>query len=133
MADEYISQVQLPNNETYNIRDKELIPRLKATVGHSGKNMFEITAETSTSRGVTFTVDKQAGTVTTSGTAKGGSAIFYMPISADVKGDFYYSGCAEGGTSSTYYIDTYDEDTGVKLKGWNGTTPTSNCYYLTQS
>ena len=111
----------------------EIEARLEATVGHSNKNVFEITAETGTSRGVTFTVDKQAGTVTTSGTATGGSAIFYMPISADVKGDFYYSGCAEGGTSSTYYIDTYDEDTGVKLKGWDGTTPTSNCYYLTQS
>ena len=111
----------------------EIEARLEATVGHSNKNVFEITAETGTSRGVTFTVDKQAGTVTTSGTATGGSAIFYMPISADVKGDFYYSGCAEGGTSSTYYIDTYDEDTGAKLKGWDGTTPTSNCYYLTQS
>ena len=111
----------------------EIEARLEATVGHSSKNLFEITAETSTSRQVTFTVDKAAGTITTSGTATGGSAIFYLPISADVKGDFYYSGCAEGGTSSTYYIDTYDEDTGAKLKSWDGTTPTSNCYYLTQS
>ena len=117
---------------TYRPSD-EIEARLEATVGHSGKNVFEITAESDTSRGVTFTVDKDAGTVTTSGTATGGSAIFYMPISANVKGDFYYSGCAEGGTSSTYYIDTYDEDTGVKCKSWDGTTATANCYYLTQS
>ena len=77
---------------TYRPSD-EIEARLEATVGHSSKNLFEITEETSTSRQVTFTVDKVAGTITTSGTATGGSAIFYLPISADVKGDFYLSGC----------------------------------------
>lgn len=107
--------------------------RLRATVGHSSKNVFEITAETATSRGVTFTVDKQAGTVTTSGTATGGSAIFYMPISADVKGDFYLSGCAEGGTSSTYYIEGRDLTAPEsKLPNWEGGN-SANCYDPYQS
>lgn len=111
----------------------EIEARLEATVGHSSKNVFEITAETGTSRGVTFTVDKQAGTVTTSGTATGGSAIFYMPISADVKGDFYLSGCAEGGTSSTYYIEGRDLTAPEsKLPNWDGEN-SANCYNPYQS
>lgn len=111
----------------------EIEARLEATVGHSGKNVFEITADTDTNRGVTFTVDKQAGTVTTSGTATGGSAIFYMPISTDVKGDFYLSGCAEGGTSSTYYIEGRDLTAPEsKLPNWEGGNSV-NCYNPYQS
>lgn len=111
----------------------EIVARLEATVGHSSKNLFEITAQTSTNRGVTFTVDKQAGTVTTSGTATGGSAIFYMPISADVKGDYYLSGCAEGGTSSTYYIEGRDLTAPEsKLPNWDGGN-SANCYNPYQS
>jgi hypothetical protein len=57
----------LPNNKTYNIRDKELIPRLKATVGHSNKNLLKIEANTQIINGMTFIVDKQAGTITING------------------------------------------------------------------
>lgn len=120
-----------PATGTYRPSD-EIEAYQEATVGHSNKNVFEITAETDTNRGVTFTVDKQAGTVTTSGTATGGSAIFYMPISADVNGDFYLSGCAEGGTSSTYYIEGRDLTADSKLPTWNGGN-SANCYDLYQS
>lgn len=116
---------------TYKPSD-EIEARLEATVGHSGKNVFEITAETVTSRGVTFTVDKQAGTVTTSGTATGGSAIFVMNIPSELSGNYYLSGCAEGGTSSTYYIEGRDLTTGNKLLSWEG-VPSVNCYDPYQS
>ena len=116
---------------TYRPSD-EIEARLEATVGHSGKNVFEITAETATSRGVTFTVDKQAGTVTTSGTATDGSAIFVMNIPSGLSGDYYLSGCAEGGTSSTYYIEGRDLTTGGKLPSWEGGNSV-NCYDLYQS
>ena len=116
---------------TYRPSD-EIEARLEATVGHSSKNVFEITAETDTNRGVTFTVDKQAGTVTTSGTATGGSAIFVMNIPSGLSGDYYLSGCAEGGTSSTYYIEGRDLTTGGKLPSWEGGNSV-NCYDLYQS
>jgi hypothetical protein len=59
VADGYVSQVQLPNNETYNIRDKELIPRLKATVGHSNKNLLNLkNIKGKTEYGITWTIDE---------------------------------------------------------------------------
>ncbi len=42
---------------------------LESTVGHSSKNLLEITAATQTKNGVTFTVDKANGTISASGTA----------------------------------------------------------------
>ena len=110
----------------------EIEARLEATVGHSGKNVFEITAKAATNRGVTFAVDKQAGTVTTSGAATGGSAIFVMNIPSGLSGNYYLSGCAEGGTSSTYYIEGRDLTTGAKLLSWEG-VPSVNCYDPYQS
>lgn len=110
----------------------EIEAMLEATVGHSSKNLFEITAETDTNRGVTFTVDKQAGTVTTSGTATGGSAIFVMNIPSGLSGNYYLSGCAEGGSSSTYYIEGRDLTTNSKLPSWEGASSV-NCYDPYQS
>ena len=122
----------MSNDETYNIKDKEIIPRLKATVGHSCKNLLEITANTATIRGVTFTVDKTAGTISTSGTATGGSAIFEIPIPSGVIGDLYLSGCDDGGTSSTFYINGYNVTDDEKLRTWSG-GQSYNCYNTEQS
>lgn len=101
-------------------------------VGQRTKNLLEINEATDTIRDVTFTVDKSAGTITTSGTATGGSAIFKIYIDTSLHGDFSFAGCADGGTSSTYYIDAYDETAGAKCKAWDGTSTSVNCYNTEQ-
>jgi hypothetical protein len=42
----------------------EIVARLEATVGHSGKNLLEITAENTTLNNVKYIVDRTAGTIT---------------------------------------------------------------------
>ena len=123
MANEYISQVQLPNNETYNIKDKEVVPRLKATVGHTCKNLLKITANTKTINGITFTVDKQAGTVTANGTASKYTAFgLVSPSSFYQERGMILSGCT-GGSSRTYWIDTWDGS--VQIQNFSGETSIS--------
>lgn len=51
---------------TYRPSD-EIEARLRATVGHSSKNLLKIDADSQTINGVTFTVDKTAGTITANG------------------------------------------------------------------
>lgn len=55
-----------PATGTYRPSD-EIEARLEATVGHSCKNLLEITAETKTTNGVTFTSDIVNGTITAEG------------------------------------------------------------------
>lgn len=49
------------------VTSAEIEARLEATVGHSCKNLLEITAETKTTNGVTFTSDIVNGTITAEG------------------------------------------------------------------
>ena len=101
-------------------------------LGEKTKNLLELNETTVTDNGVTFTVDKSTGTITTSGTAEGGSAIFKIYINTSLYGDFRFAGCANTGTSSTFYIDAYDETAGTKCKAWDGTTNSVNCYNTEQ-
>ncbi len=47
---------------------------------HKSKNLLEITAETQTVNGVTFTVDKEAGTITANGTATANAEILINEV-----------------------------------------------------
>ena len=79
-------------------------------IGEQTKNLLEITAETQTLRGVTFTIDKQAGTVTMDGDTTQQSAGFSFEVmsSYDLDGTFILSGGADGGSASTYDLYMYD-------------------------
>lgn len=68
-----------------------------------GKNLLEITAETKTINGVTFTVDETTGTITADGTASATTNFFYSAKKFGA-GTFIYSGIT-GGASTTYYLN----------------------------
>lgn len=75
---------------TYRPSD-EIEARLKATVGHSSKNLLKIVADSQTINGVTFTVDKTAGTITASGQVEGSSTAQFdfiprQPIDSRING-----------------------------------------------
>ena len=105
----------------------EIEARLEATVGHSSKNLLKIEADSQTINGVTFTVDKTAGTITANGTATQDarySAIrFYLPA-----GNYYFLGCPNGGSASTWDVYMLDYVTGERCKMWNGITDSSSDY-----
>lgn len=75
-----------------------------------GKNLLEITAENQTLRGVTFTVDKAAGTITLNGDTTQQTAGFSFEVmsSYDLDGTFILSGGADGGSASKYDLYMYD-------------------------
>ena len=104
--------------------------RIEATVGYSSKNLFEVTADTQTKNGITFTIDKTAGTIKVNGTA---TAQTQLSIEFNVpSGDYYFSGCPSGGSSSTYDLYAYDldysESGGGRPRKWDGTTASASDY-----
>ena len=69
-----------------------------------GKNLLEITASSQTQNGVTFIVNKDNETITVSGTP---SALTQLLIGKlENKGGFILSGCASGGSTTSYDIRT---------------------------
>jgi hypothetical protein len=108
-----------PATGTYRPSD-EIEARLKATVGHSSKNLFQITADTRTINGITFTIDKQAGTVTANGTASAYTTFgLVSPSSFYQEQGMILSGCT-GGSAQTYWIDTWDGS--VQIQNFSGET-----------
>lgn len=63
------------------------------------KNVLEITADTTTKNGITFTVDHDAGTIKINGTATTNTSLIVGE--PDIDGDAYLSGIS-GGSSTTY-------------------------------
>lgn len=82
------------------------------------KNVL-VLPDTKTAKGVTYTVDKEAGTVTANGYATSESKFeFYVP--SDVSGYFYMTGCPSGGGFSNYNIFMWDVTTGWHPDTWDG-------------
>lgn len=70
------------------------------------KNLFKITAESQTINGVTFTVDKAAGTITTNGTAT--AALWFTLYNVSLSsGEYTLNGCPSGGSLGTYSLVLY--------------------------
>ena len=82
-----------------------------------GKNLLEITEKTRIIGGVTFTVEKEDGTITANGTANS-KVYLSLPINAP-SGDYYYSGCALGGSASTYDLFAWDNTISGRPKKWD--------------
>lgn len=96
-----------------------------------GKNLLKITATTQTINDVTFTVDKEAGTITANGKATVFTQ-FTIPLLM-LSGNYYFSGCASGGSSNTYYIIAWDNDISGRAKQWDGLTNSENDYGATSN
>ncbi|MBQ6986892.1 MAG: collagen-like protein, partial [Oscillibacter sp.] len=104
------------------------------TVTRTGKNLLNMTADSRTMGGITFTVDRAAGTVTANGTA--------TQLVSFAVGDFHFkagtryilSGCPAGGSSSTYYAyDGYADhgyfDYGSGTQPFDGSAATGTTRY----
>ena len=72
------------------------------TITRCGKNLLNITAESTTINGVTFTVNAD-GSVTASGTATANTN-FPLATMTLPAGDYILSGCPSGGGFSTYMV-----------------------------
>ena len=87
----------------------------------SGKNLisYPYSETTKTVNGITFT-DNGDGTVTANGTATA-NASFFMSRNFGFKNecDYFLSGCPSGGGLNTYYINWYQNHTGVEKKNYN--------------
>jgi hypothetical protein len=99
---------------------KELADTIQAQANYNSnqgvKNLFRITAESQTINGVTFTVDKVAGTVTANGTSTSQIAFKltdYLSTSILQVGNTYIlSGCPAGGNyTSTYALYVFNAGT----------------------
>jgi len=105
------------NPSATNIRP--FVGRTQATVYASQKNLLQNTSSSSTDHGITYTKQSD-GTVVANGTAdEDASFIINFTWNLD-DGDYQLSGCAEGGSSDTYYCFLWDRSTGARAKDWNG-------------
>ena len=99
----------LPTNTTYwqLLVQDGASPATKMSYYDNGilgaKNLFEITAETQTTEGVTFTVGSD-GKVTVTGTASANGAYLTLGTLTLEPGTYRKTGCPGTGTSSTYYL-----------------------------
>lgn len=105
----------------------EIEAMLEATVGHSSKNLLKITKNSDSVNGVDFTVDKVAGTITANGTASG-QAQFSIRLNNIPSGNYYFSGCADNGSSEKYDVYAYDITTNKRMKQWDGSTASLSDY-----
>ena len=109
----------------------EIEARLRATVGHSSKNLLKLEASTQMSAGITYTVNEKDGTVTATGTVTTGQNS-YCNIAMDLpEGNYYFYGCPTGGSNSKYDIFPWDNTTTARPKQWDGTTEAVSDYDMT--
>lgn len=103
--------------------DAVITSGLAGQIDAGGKNRVKPTATSQTVNGIEWTVNSD-GTITASGTAEGNSYITVQALAADsvFDGDYYLSGCPEGGSNGTYamYVargsyTKYDYGDGVTL------------------
>ena len=149
MADKYINELEINGQkrldltqdtatpetvlegETFHLRSgapavgtyrpsNEIEARLRATVGHSSKNLLNLKNLSSVTRnGVTWTVDPVAGTITANGTATAISQYWDVRFTLS-EGNYYFSGCPSGGSLSTYDVYAWDYTTNSRPKKWDG-------------
>lgn len=87
----------------------------------SGKNLltYPYNETTKTVNGITFT-DNRDGTITANGTATANAA-FMMDknFGFEKEGNYFLSGCPSGGGNNSFYINWYQNHTGVTQKNYN--------------
>lgn len=99
---------------------------IAAVANRGSKNLLKIAATTQTVNGVTFTVNSDS-TVTANGTNTGtGSATFMIVPNTQAilipDGNYYLSGCPEGGSIDTFDLRWYQYSTGKSAYNMGGDT-----------
>ncbi|MDD6991285.1 MAG: hypothetical protein PUI48_05610 [Oscillospiraceae bacterium] len=87
----------------------------------SGKNLitYPYTESTKTVNGITFT-DNGDGTITANGTATANATFFLARnFGFENEGKYFLSGCPSGGGNNSFYINWYQNHTGVTQKNYN--------------
>lgn len=82
---------------------------------------------TRTINGVTFTTNA-LGVVTATGTASAQTILSRRFTWGYGTGNFYFSGCADGGSTSTYNVYMWDYGANARPKQWDQSTAIVNCY-----
>ena len=114
MAD--ISNITLPNEENYDIKDKVArndIALNRTTLGTQCKNLLKNNAVTQTVSGVTFTINDDKS-ITVNGTA---TAQISFRINGKVGlgiGNYILTGCPSGGSNNTFYLTAYASSAWLK-------------------
>lgn len=96
----------------------------------TGYNLFKITSFSNTvSNGITYTVNTATGIVTANGTVTSGSiSILNLYLESNVFGNLNLSGCANGGSPSTYDVLPFDVTTSVRPTNWAGTSAADSVF-----
>jgi hypothetical protein len=121
--------------------EKAQISANKAGIGAvanaGSKNLLKISATTQTVNGVTFTVNSD-GTVTANGTntSSGGAVFVLVPIAQAIlipDGNYYLSGCPEGGAGDTFDLRWYRYSEGKSAYNMGGDTLVTKSGNTTES
>lgn len=120
---------------TYSLIETKARAYLTSTVGHACKNLLELSGTSGTTSGVYFTIDKISGTVKTENTSTGQiiKLIGEVTNNSDTVKNYYLSGGANNGTSTSYYLYAIDDSTGSRPKQWDGVTNSLSSYGLNDS
>lgn len=118
----------------------EIEAMLEATVGHSSKNLLEITATTSTVNEITFTVDKTTGTITATNANSPAANRSFIIGAFTFKPNKRYtlSGCPSGGGNTSYrlYAQGFsgsDNGNGVTYEVSEETTANIRCQIISSN
>lgn len=87
----------------------------------SGKNLlkYPYNESTKTVNGITFT-DNGDGTITANGTATANATfLLAQNFGFEKEGNYFLSGCPSGGGLNSFYINWYQNHTGVTIKNYN--------------
>lgn len=129
MVTEYpvTSDTFVPYQEpTDNLIETKARAYLTSTVGHACKNLYQITADTQTINGVTYTVDKTAGTITANGTSPSNSEASLKQlfvVTPQLAGKKYFSvSLNQTGSSTTFDAYLYDQTDRKFVAKWDGST-----------
>lgn len=129
MAD--VSKIKVPNDNTvYNIRDAGAARQEQVdwNTNNGVKNLIEITAESQTINGLTFTVDKSKGTIDVKGTSTADTEFIFADLSsALLHGSKYILSGSPNGNYLSYWLTlSYrpsQSSTFTQLRNYTGDTP----------
>ena len=119
-VDNIVFRPQLEYGDTPTAYEPPITGR-ELTVNVCGKNLlkYPYVNTTKTINGITFT-DNGDGTVTANGTATA-NATFLIDknFGFEKEGNYFLSGCPSGGGLNSFYINWYQNHTGVTIKNYN--------------
>lgn len=98
-------------------------------------NLFDLSnTQSQKINGIDFIIDSQNGTVTLNGTATlNQDTAINLTINPLLNGDFYVSGCPDGGSFQTYDIFVWDDTLKARVKQWDGVAGMESVLNASQS